>query len=369
MLQPTVSLMLDDESRPCGRVGVAVVGLDGWGPNLLRVLSDSMDAEVRWICDVDSSQLAKYRRRHPEARVTTRVDRTLADPGVDAVVLATPLEEHYELAVRALEAGKHVFVKSPLAGSAELADDLASTARERRLIVMCDQTPMYSPPVRTVKRIIDSGSLGDIHYISSARLNLGRDGRAGSVIWDLGPHDFSILMYWLSEMPTTVRALGRDSMLAGVADVAFITMNFASGIVANVELSSLAPHKLRRTMVVGSERTVVYDDGPEPVRLFDSGVGDRGSETFGGPARYRGGDIVSPNIEFYEPLELQLSEFMGAIRAGDRMHVETTLARNVVWLAEAAHESLRLGGADVSLSVYSDEAPGQLAPRRGLAAV
>jgi predicted dehydrogenase len=344
--------MLADETHATRKVDVAVVGLGEWGPNLLRVLGDNLDVQVSWICDVDSSRLAKCRHRHPAARVTTRLDRTLDDPGVDAVVFATPVETHYKLAMRALAAGKHVFVKSPLATCAELADDLANLAHERRRIVMSGHTFPYSPPVRALGRIIDSGTLGDVSFISSRRVNLGLDRRVGSVIWDLGPDDFSIILYWLREMPTSVRAVGRDSVFSGIADVAFVTMRFASGIVVNVELSCLAPSKLSRTMIVGSERTVVYEaGGSEPVRLFDC----------------RGGDTMSPNIESSEPLELQLGEFVRAIRAGDLIEHETTLARSVVRIAEAAEQSLRLGGAEVS--PISDEVSARLTARRGLAAV
>jgi predicted dehydrogenase len=369
MLHSTVSLMLDDQAQPVRQVGVAVVGLGKWGPHLLRVLGDNFDAQVRWMCDLDSSRLARCRRRHPDARVTTRFDRVLADPGVDAVILATPVETHYELALRALEAGKHVFVETPLATSAELADDLATVAGERRRIVMCGHTFMYSPPVRAIKRMIEARTLGDIYFISSSRVNLGSDKRVASVIWDLGPHDFSILLYWLSEMPTTVRAIGRDSVVKGIADVAFVTMNFASGIVVNVELSWLAPSKLRRTTVVGSERMVVYEDGgPEPVRLFDCGAVEDQTGTSGEyRVERRGGDIVSPSIECYEPLESQLSVFVDAVRAGDLLEHQTTLARSVVRIAEAAEYSLALGGAEVSLA--SDHVIGEIAPRRGLAAV
>jgi predicted dehydrogenase len=369
MLQPNVSLLLDDEAQAVPRVGVAVAGLGCWGPNLLRVLGESADVEVRWICDIDSSRLAKYRRHHPGARVTTEVERILADPRVDAVILATPVDKHYELTMRALEAGKHVFVKTPLATSAELADDLATVAREQERIVMCGHTLLYSPPVRAVKSMIASGTLGDIYFISSSRVNLGPDQRVGSVIWDLGPHDFSIVLYWLSEMPTSVRALGRDSVSKGIADVAFVTMSFASGIVVNVELSWLAPSKLSRTLVVGSDRMAVYEDGrPEPVRLFDCGVVDPKARTFGEfPLASRIGDIVSPNIESYEPLELQLGDFIRAIGAGDMMEYQTMVARGVVQIAEAADASLRLGGAEVSPT--GDDPVRALAPCRGLAAV
>jgi predicted dehydrogenase len=351
MLRSTVSLMLDDERHATRKVDVAVVGLGQWGHNLLRVLGDNLDVRVRWLCDRDSSRLAKCRHRHPAARVTTRLDRILGDPDVDAVVFATPAETHYKLAMCALAAGKHVFVKSPLATSAELAENLTARAHERRRIVTSGHTFPYSPPVRAVGRIIDTGTLGDISFISSHRMNLGLDHRVGSVIWDLGPDDFSIVLYWLREMPTSVRAIGRDSVFRGIADVAFVTLKFASGIVVNVELSCLAPSKLGRTVIVGSERTLVYEEGgSEPVRLFDC----------------RGGDTVSPNVESYEPLDLQLGEFVRAVRAGDLMEHESTLARGVVRIAEAADESLRRDGAEVS--PIGEEAA-QPTARRGLAAV
>jgi predicted dehydrogenase len=350
-------------------VGIAVVGLGYWGPNLLRVLGDNLDADVRWICDLDTDRLAKYRRRHPGARVTTRVDRALADPSVDAVIIATPVHTHYPLASQALQAGKHVFVEKPLAQSAALADDLAEVARERRRILMCGHTFLYSPPVRAVKRMIEAGTLGDIFFISSSRVNLGLHQRDVSVIWDLGPHDFSILLYWLSELPTRVRAVGRDSIVKGIADVAFVTMTFASGIVVNVELSWLAPSKLRRTVLVGSERMVIYDDGaPEPVRIFDRGVVYRDPETFGEyHLSYRSGDVVSPRIESHEPLTLELGDFVKAVQNDESMEFHTAVARSVVRIVEAADQSLRSGGQDVLLDHADIDA--QLTDRRELAAV
>jgi predicted dehydrogenase len=217
---------------------------------------------------------------------------------------------------------------------------------------MCGHTFIYSPPVRAVKRMLEAGKLGDVYFISSSRVNLGLHQRDVSVIWDLGPHDFSILLYWLSELPTTVRAVGRDSVVKGIADVAFVTMTFESGIVANVELSWLAPSKLRRTVIVGSERMVIYDDASnEPVRLFDSGVVYRDPETFGEyHLSYRTGDILSPKIESHEPLGLELADFVSAIRTEDRMKFHTALARSVVHIVEAADRSLRAGGSEVTLA-------------------
>lgn len=365
MLRPTV--IADPDSQPTPPVGVAVVGLGYWGPNLLRVLSDNPNVEVRWICDLDRERLTKFRRRYPATRVTTRLERVLADREVEAVIIATPVYTHYELAARALDAGKHVFVEKPLASSSELADDLAEMATDRRRILMCGHTFVYSPPVRAVKRMLESGTLGDIYFISSSRVNLGLHQRDVSVIWDLGPHDFSILLYWLSEIPTSVRAVGRDSIVKGIADVAFVSLTFESGIVANVELSWLAPSKLRRTVLVGSERMVIYDDGAsEPVRLFDRGVVYHDPETFGEyHLSYRSGDILSPRIESHEPLGLELADFVGAIRSGHEMGFHTALARSVVRIVEAADHSLLQGGREVTLDAGDIEE--QLTARRELA--
>jgi predicted dehydrogenase len=369
MMNPALAIADGAELPKCQPVGIAVVGLGYWGPNLLRVLGDNLDAEIRWICDLDVERLAKYRRRHPDARVTTRLDRVLADPAVDAVVIATPVNTHYGLAANAVAAGKHVFVEKPLAQSSELADDLAELARNRGCILMCGHTFLYSPPVRAVKRMIEAGTLGDIFFISSSRVNLGLHQRDVSVIWDLGPHDFSILLYWLSELPVSVRAVGRDSIVKGVVDVAFVTMTFASGIVANVELSWLAPSKLRRTVLVGSERMVIYDDGaPEPVRLFDRGVVYRDPETFGEyHLSYRSGDVISPQIESHEPLSLELADFVNAVQTDDRMEFQTTVARSVVRIVEAADRSLQSGGREVRLD--SADIGRQLTVRRELATV
>ena len=369
MLNPALAMTVGSEPVEPRPLGVAVVGLGYWGPNLLRVLGDNLDAEVRWLCDLDPGRLAKYRRRHPQARATTRVERVLGDPNVDAVIIATPVHTHYVLAAQALAAGKHVLVEKPLAPSSDLADDLAALARENGRILVCGHTFLYSPPVRAVKRMIEAGTLGDIFFISSSRVNLGLHQRDVSVIWDLGPHDFSILLYWLSELPTSVRAVGRDSIVKGIADVAFVTMTFASGIVVSVELSWLAPSKLRRTVVVGSERMVIYDDGaPEPVRLFDRGVVYKDPETFGEyHLSYRSGDVISPRIESDEPLGLELAGFVAAIQNDDTMEFHTTIARSVVRIVEAADESLRAHGREVTLD-HADIGT-HLSPRRELAAV
>ena len=199
--------------------------------------------------------------------------------------------------------------------------------------------------------MIDAGDLGDIYFISSSRVNLGLHQRDVSVIWDLGPHDFSILLRWLRELPRSVRAVGRDSIVAGIPDVAFVDLSYESGTIAHVEMSWLAPSKLRRTVVVGSEKMVVYDDtSAEPVRVFDSGVQYEDPETFGQyQLSYRTGDILSPKLETHEPLVSELGDFVTGIREHRGTNGNAHLARDVVALIEAAEASLEERGAPISL--------------------
>ena len=333
---------------------VGIVGLGYWGPNLLRGLIEQPRVDVRYICDRDEARLTSFARRYPGAKATSCYEDLLEDPQLDAIVIATPVFTHFELAAAALRAGKHTFVEKPLAPSTAAANELIELAEERDLRLMCGQTFLYSPPVREVKRLIDTDELGDIFFISSSRVNLGLHQRDISVIWDLGPHDFSILLHWLDEVPESITATGRDSIVPGIHDVAFMSLQFPSGIVANVELSWLAPSKLRRTAIVGSNKMVVYEDGtPEPVRVFDRGVVYRDPETFGEyQLSYRSGDILSPQIAATEPLVTELAEFVRLIDM-EETSGDLELARQVVMLAEAAESSLAQGGAPVAVSGYA----------------
>ena len=328
---------------------VGLVGLGYWGPGLLRALVEVDAAEVAWICDSDTARLDLFARKYPAVSRTGRIDEVLADPSVDAVVIATPVFTHHYLAARALEAGKHTFVEKPLAASTREAEDLIRTADERGLVLMCGHTFLYSPAVRAVKHMLERGDLGEIYFVSSSRVNLGLHQPDISVIWDLAPHDFSILLYWFDELPNAVRAVGRDSIVKGIPDVAFITLTFPSGLLANVELSWLAPSKLRRTVLVGSQKMVVYDDGsPEPVRVFDSGVVYQDPETFGQyHLSYRTGDIVSPKLDTFEPIAVEMAAFVDAARSNIAQDGHLELARDVTMLAEAAESSLHAGGAAV----------------------
>jgi predicted dehydrogenase len=335
--------------QPSRPLNVGIVGLGYWGPNLLRVLGESESTELTWICDRDEDRLATIGRRAPSARRTTDFADLLDDDALDAICVATPVFSHAPLARQALLAGKHVFVEKPLADSTAAADELIELAQGRGLVLMCGHTFLYSPPVQYVGEQIRSGALGDIYFVTASRVNLGLHQRDVSVIWDLAPHDFSILLSWFDERPTSVRASGRDSIVKGVHDVAFVQLEFPSGLIANVEVSWLAPSKLRRTAIVGSERMVLYEDGArEPVRVFDSGVVYQDPETFGEyHLSYRSGDIVSPRIDTFEPLAAQMQDFATFCRDGRSDHPHRSLGRDVVALLEAADRSLVDGGETV----------------------
>ena len=332
-------------------MNAAVVGLGYWGPNLVRNLHELEGAEVAYVCDLREDALAKISRRYPSVATTTSYADVLEDPAVDAVVIATPVSSHYPLAAAALGAGKHVFVEKPLAASSEESEELIALAEERELVLMPGHTFLYSPPVNMIRDLIHRGDLGEIYFVSTSRVNLGLHQSDVSVAWDLGPHDFSILRYWLEETPTHASALSRGCVIPDIPDVAFINMEFPSGTVAHVELSWLAPSKLRRTTIVGSERMVVYDDTSiEPVRVFDSGVTLRDPETFGEyKLTYRTGDIVSPRIDAAEPLLLELQDFDTAIRTGSTPRSSRELGLEVVRMIEAVEASLALNGARVEL--------------------
>jgi protoporphyrinogen oxidase/predicted dehydrogenase len=329
-----------------------------WGPNIVRNLADAKSFDLVSVCDLRASALEAITGRYPELNVTRSFEEILGDDSIEAVALATPVSTHYSLAMAALQAGKHVFVEKPLATSSDQVLDLTRIAVENERVLMPGHTFLYSPPVTLIKRLIDSGELGEIYFISSSRVNLGLHQADASVVWDLGPHDFSILRYWLDGLPSQVSAISRSCLLPGTPDVAFISMEYPSGAIAHVELSWLAPSKLRRTAIVGSEKMVVYDDtSNESVRIFDSGAEFPDPESFGEyQLSYRTGEITSPRLDATEPLSLELIDFAAAILEGKPLVSSPEVGLDVVRTIEAVDQSLANGGLPVSVT----EAPGPL---------
>jgi protoporphyrinogen oxidase/predicted dehydrogenase len=344
------------------RIRIAVVGVGYWGPNLVRNLAESTEFELTHVCDARTEAVAAIVRRYPGVEASTSFEEIIRASNVDAVAIATPVSTHHALAMSALEAGKHTFVEKPLATSSDEVLALTKQAESNGLVLMPGHTFVYSPPVTAIKDLIDSGELGEIYFISSSRVNLGLHQPDVSVVWDLGPHDFSILRYWLGDLPAEVSALSRSCLLPNIPDVCFINLTYGSGTIAHVELSWLAPSKLRRTAIVGSEKMVVYDDtSNESVRIFDSGATIPDPETFGEyRLSYRTGDIVSPRVGATEPLSLELANFASAISDDQPLVSSPGLGLDVVRTVEAVDRSLASGGMPVRLRAGEDSMIGTL---------
>jgi predicted dehydrogenase len=332
-------------------VRVGAVGCGYWGPNVIRNLDAVSGFDLRWVCDLDAVRLHPIAARYPSARATTDLDDLFDDASLDAIYLATPVSTHYELARRALLQGKHVLIEKPLATTVERAEELAALAAARGVTLMVGHTFVFSPPVRKVKELIDSGLIGPIYYVETTRVNLGLFQKDVSVLWDLGPHDISILLYWLGEVPTRVSARGRSYLGEALEDVAFLTLEFPSGILAQVQISWLAPSKLRRTSVVGRQKMIVYDDlePVEKVKIFDRGV-DRQPVSFGEfQLTYRSGDILSPRLDPTEPLYLECEHFLQCIRGSRVPDASPQSGVDVVRVIQAAERSLRCEGEPQSI--------------------
>jgi predicted dehydrogenase len=302
------------------RVGVA--GLGYWGPNLARNFDEL--AELAWLCDIGEEQRATFTARYPDARVTADFDEMLADDALEAIVVATPVPTHYDLARRALAAGKHVLVEKPPAVRAAEMDELVAIAQERDLVLMPGHLLLYHPGVQKLKELIDSGELGDVLCVYGNRQNLGIVRTNENALWSLGVHDLSVILYLLDEEPDEAVAHGRDFLTDGVEDVVFCYLRFPSGKIAHMHLSWLDPHKMRRMTVVGREKMAVFDDMEleRKVTVYEKAPWKR-AETYG-EWQTRSGDIYIPKIPTDEPLKLECRRFLTLIGGdgdGDRHKV------------------------------------------------
>jgi predicted dehydrogenase len=295
---------------------VGVVGLGYWGPNLARNFHALSGAELVWCCDASSAARERVAPMVPRAKMTDRFEDLLEDDELDAIVLATPVPTHAELAVRVLDAGKHCFVEKPLAQSVEDAERAVAAAERSGRTLMVGHLLEYHPGVRQLKALASSGELGDIHYIYGNRLNLGKARADENALWSLGAHDISVLLHLVEEEPVEISARGESYLRPGVEDVVFCFLRFPSGISAHLHLSWLDPHKERRFTVVGSKRMATFDDMAIEGKLtvYDKGF-DQDSRSYGEYIT-RSGDIFSPRIDNGEPLRLECEHFVDSIREG-----------------------------------------------------
>lgn len=332
-------------------VGCGVVGYGYWGPNIVRNVIESRDMNLRGLCELDPTRARDFAARHPGFHAYSELDKLLLDPLVEAILIATPPDTHHSLVSRALEAGKHVLVEKPLASTVAEGEDLIEQATELDRVLMPGHTFLYSPPVTKVRELIDDGELGETYFVTSSRMNLGMY-QKGGVILDLAPHDISILLYWFGSRVVRVSATAQSVFQTGVHETAFLTLGFANGATANVQISWLAPRKVRQMVVVGSRRMVQYDDtaADDTVRIYDRGMEFESPASFGEyKLTYRAGDMVAPRIAAAEPLALELADFVHSIRTGEPPRSDAQLGLEVVRALEAAQESLRIGGSPVEL--------------------
>jgi predicted dehydrogenase len=328
-----------------------VIGAGYWGPNLARNLRGSVDWELAAVCDLDRDRAARVAESVGGAPVVTDVDDVLTDPMIDAVVIATPARTHHELVCRALEAGKHVMVEKPLAADRESGAQMVELARDRGLVLMTDHTYCYTPAVLRIRDLITEGALGDILYVDSTRVNLGLVQPDVDVLWDLAPHDLAILDFVLPGGLTaeTVSAAGADPLGTGRACVGYLALPLAGGAMAHVQVNWLSPTKIRRMVIGGTRRTLVWDDLNPQQRLsvFDRGVDIAAVADASHAARvsYRLGDTWSPALPEQEALANVVAEFAAAIRDGRAARTDGDAGLRVLSVLEAASRSLAAHGA------------------------
>ncbi len=333
---------------------IAVIGCGYWGPNFVRVFNHLPDSEVKYCCDLSEERLKKMGLLYPQITMTTNLDDVLNDPEVDGVVVATPITTHHAVARKVMESGKCCLVEKPMCASSEEAEDLIKVAAGNDVSIMVGHTFLFTAAVNKVKSLLDAGELGEIYYVNSTRVNLGIFQEDINVIWDLAPHDISILNYVFGADPVSVSARGHDFIRNGVEDMAFITLDYPGGKMAHLHVSWLDPNKIRRTTFVGSKKMVVYDDVAqlEKIRIFDKGV-DRQPhyETFGEfHLAYRFGDIFTPKLDDQEPLKAEANHFLQMIQGEKATKATGEEGLSVVRVLEAACQSLRSEGCLVKLT-------------------
>ncbi len=342
-------------------VGVAVIGVGYWGPNLVRNFVSFEGTELRWVCDTDHDRARAAVSALETVRTTVDIDDVLADEGVQGVAITTPPATHADLAARCMEAGKDVLVEKPLARSTEEAVKIVELADELERVLMCDHTFCYTSAVRKIRELIHNGSLGEIQYFDSVRINLGLIQADVDVFWDLGAHDLSILDYILPEdvRPVSVAAHGSDPLGVGHPCVGYLSVGLSNGSIAHAHLNWLSPTKIRVTIIGGSKKMVVWDDVQPSQRLsiFDTGVQLRESmdedERRGLLVSYRTGDMVAPALAEVEALRLVVEEFADSIRTRRRPLTDGLAGLRVVETLAAAQQSLASGGSAVSLKLQN----------------
>lgn len=341
-------------------ITVGVIGCGYWGPNLVRNFSALGDCTVKMLCDTDSRRLETVSSLYPHVELTDDFSKVIAHSGIDAVVVATPVRFHFEMALQSLLAGKHTFVEKPMVSNVHDGKILVETAQKHNRTLMVGHTFIYSPTVRKMKHIIETGELGEIQYLAARRLNLGLFQKDINVAWDLAPHDISIILYLLNESPSSVNCQGKAYVHPDIEDITNMVLNYSNGRFVTIQSSWLDPNKVRDMTVVGSKKMLVYNDlePMEKIKIYDKHVEiPPHYETFAEfHYAYHYGDMYAPYIKQYEPLRRECQHFLDCIKTGETPESSGIDALKVVNVLEAASKSLKDGGCRIELeSCYSSE--------------
>jgi predicted dehydrogenase len=335
-------------------INIGIVGYGYWGPNLVRNFAETPGANVAAVSDLDTAKLAVVQRRFPAVKTTTDFRELLSDPGVDAIAIATPVNTHFDLAMAALRAGKHVWVEKPMTETAEQARQLVDEAQRRNLVLHVDHTFIYTGAVQKMAELIKAGDLGRIYYYDSIRVNLGLFQRDVSVISDLAVHDFSILDHLLDEHPIAVTASGTNHFPGTPENLAYVTLFYESGTIAHANVSWLAPVKVRQILVGGSKKMITYDDlePSEKIKVYDKGVSftDDPQKIQEMRVGYRTGDMWAPRLAVTEALGIEGAHFVDCVEHGKVPKTDGQLGLRVVQLIEAANQSMRRKGETVYIT-------------------
>jgi len=325
-------------------VKIAQAGVGYWGPNLLRNLVQNKRCSVQGVADLSNERRDFVRIQYPAIRVTDDVEALCTDPEIEALVIATPVQTHFDIAIKALENGKHILVEKPLARSVAEVEAIEQVAKKKNLTVMVGHTFLFNSAVRYVKQLIDTEQLGDLRYIYSQRLNLGRIRSDVDALWNFAPHDISIIQYWLNDPePVSIVRRGIDYIQPGIDDVVFLNMIYSNKVMANIHVSWLDPTRIRSMVVVGSKMMVIYDDTAEnKIAIYDKGIDRRAvlgenmdfdQQTFA-TYDYRSGDVFLPKINFQEPLKLEIDHFIDCVQNGTECITGILHAKRVVGILE-----------------------------------
>ena len=333
-------------------IRVGLIGYGYWGPNLVRNFNASEGSQVDMVCDMSQQSLKKVRKSYPNMKVTTDSNELIKDPTIDVVAIATPVFTHYELAKKALEEGKNVFVEKPFTYTSAEAEALIELAEKKNLKIMVDHTFLYTGAVRKIKQLVEDHVLGDILYYDSIRVNLGLFQHDINVVWDLAPHDISIMEYVIGEKPQAVVATGAEHFDRGLEDIAYLTIYFTKNIIAHINVNWLSPVKVRTTLIGGQKKMIVWNDlePDEKIKIYDKGVQVKTREgKYNLLVAYRSGDIWTPRVEQTEALKLMVDKFIDYISNGGRIINDGPAGMRVVRLLEACNKSLKNKGEMVYL--------------------